>query len=75
MASKLIDDCCQENGVAVEALRGGSRLHPVAKVRRELVDRLTTELGIALAETARLVGVSTSGVAKILVKVGDRKSN
>jgi putative transposase len=75
MASKLIDDCCQENGILVETLRGGSRLRLVSKVRRELVNRLTTELGLSLAETARLLGVSTSGVAKILVRIGNDKSN
>lgn len=73
MASKLIDDCCQENSVSVEALRGGSRLRPVSKVRRELANRLTTELGLSLAETARLLGVSTSGVAKILVRMGTQR--
>lgn len=71
MASELIEGCCQDSGVSIEALRGGSRLRHISKVRRELAYRLTSELGLTLAETARLLGVSTSGVAKILVRRGE----
>ena len=74
-ASELIEDCCQESGVSIEALGGGSRLRPVTRVRRELAYRLTSELGLSLAETARLLGISTSGVAKILDRMRDGKSN
>ena len=74
-ASKLIESCCQESGVSIEALHGGSRLRQVSNVRHELANRLTTELGLSLAETARLLGVSTSAVAKILVRRGNSKYN
>ena len=72
---RLVENSCQENDVSIEALRGGSRLHLVSRVRRELASRLTTELGLSLAETARFLGVSTSGVAKILERRGNDKSN
>ncbi|MFZ1986081.1 MAG: transposase [Desulfatitalea sp.] len=67
-ASELIAHCCQENGISIQALSGGSRLRCVSKVRRELTCRLTGELGLSFAEVARLLGVSTSAVAKILVR-------
>jgi putative transposase len=74
MASELIKSCCQEGSVSIEGLTGGSRLRQVSKVRVELAYRLTSELGLSLAETARLLGVSTSGVAKILSRSGGAKS-
>jgi DNA-directed RNA polymerase specialized sigma24 family protein len=37
-------------------------------VKRELACRLTAELGLSFAETARLLGVSTSAVAKIMLR-------
>jgi len=67
-ASDLIAHCCRENGVSIPALSGGSRLRCVSKVRCELACRLTNELGLSFAEVARLLGVSTSAVAKILVR-------
>ena len=75
MASELIKSCCQEGSVSIEGLTGGSRLRQVSKVRVELAYRLTSELGLSLAETARLLGVSTSGVAKILSRRSGAKSN
>jgi putative transposase len=75
MASELIEGCCQKSGVFIEALSGGSRLRQVSKVRSELAQRLTTELGLSLAETAQLLGVSTSAVAKILSRRTESKSN
>ena len=70
-ASDMVALCCHENGVSIQALSGGGRLRQVSKVRRELASRLTEELGLSFAEVARLLGVSTSAVAKIL----ERKRN
>jgi putative transposase len=75
MASELIESCCKEGGVSRQALSGGSRLGPVSRVRRELASRLIAELGLSQAETARLLGVSTSGVAKILGRLNTNKSS
>ena len=66
MASQLVERCCEKNGISVLALNGGSRLRNVSKVRRELAHELTGELGLSFAETAILLGLSTSGVASIL---------
>ncbi len=70
MAWRIIESCCQENGVSIKALRGGSRMRQISKVRCELASRLTIELVLSMAEAARLFGVSTSGVAKILDRRG-----
>lgn len=65
---ELIERCCKGNDVSIEALRGGSRMRQVSKVRKELSLRLIEELGLSFAETARLLGVSTSGIAKIFAR-------
>jgi putative transposase len=68
MALALLTKCCRKNNVSIEALRGGSRLRKVSRIRRELVYRLTDDLGLSLAETAKLLGVSTSAVAKAMTR-------
>jgi putative transposase len=75
MAYELIAGCCQKSGVSIQSLSGGSRLRQLSKVRGELSNRLAKELGLSLAETARLLGVSTSAVAKILIRRAESKSN
>jgi putative transposase len=66
-ALELMEHCCQENEIALQALSGGSRVRQVSKVRHELSRRLTEELGLSFAEVARLLGVSTSAVAKVVM--------
>jgi putative transposase len=62
----LIHQVCARKQVARDALRFGSRRDQVSKVRSELAERLVKDLGLSLAETARRLGVSTSGIAKTL---------
>ena len=40
-------------------------LPPLPKLRRVIVLKLVNEYGLSLAETARRLGISTSGVAQI----------
>jgi putative transposase len=63
-AFELIERSCQEIGISGQTLSGGSRLREVSKLRHELTLRLTEELGLSFAEIARLLGVSTSAIAK-----------
>jgi hypothetical protein len=65
-AGKIIEACCAEHKIGVEALRNGSRRQTVSAVRRQLAVKLVNELGLSLAETGRQLGISTSGVAQIL---------
>lgn len=67
-AAELIANYCEESGISIQALRGGSRQRDISRVRREMACSLIEELGLSFAETARLLGVSTSAVAKIILR-------
>jgi putative transposase len=46
----------------------GSRRHRVAAVRSTLAVHLVMQLGLSLADVARQLGVSTSGIAKAVAR-------
>ena len=57
---------CKNEKVAVAVLQSGSRRPPLPELRRAIAMKLINEYGVSLAETARRLGISTSGVAQIL---------
>jgi len=57
---------CKKEKVAVTMLQSGSRRSPLPRLRRVIALKLINEYGLSLAETARRLGISTSGVAQIL---------
>jgi REP element-mobilizing transposase RayT len=57
---------CQKHKVTVQELRSGSRRGRTAQARAELIQRLVKHHGLPLAEIARQVGISTSGVSRVL---------
>ena len=61
-----IDIQCKNEKVPVAMLQSGIRRPPLAKLRRAIALKLVNEYGLSLAETARQLGISTSGVAQIL---------
>jgi REP-associated tyrosine transposase len=61
-----IERQCKAEKVTATMIRSGSRRSPVPKLRRTIALKLINEYGVSLAETARQVGISTSGVAQIL---------
>ena len=63
---EYMDKLCKNAGISVKALRSGSRRKEVSSLRAEIAMGLVKEHGVALAEVARRVGVSTSAVSKIL---------
>jgi REP element-mobilizing transposase RayT len=67
-AQALIRRRCRRAQVGVEELRLGSRRRRVAGVRAALAVHLVTRLGLSLAEAARQLGISTSGVAKAVAR-------
>jgi putative transposase len=69
---EIIEHRCLEKGMDVEEVRMGSRRGQIPEVRAEIVEELVKKLGVPLAEIARAVGISTSGVSKIL---GRRQNN
>jgi hypothetical protein len=69
------DPACRRKGkisvaphekVPVAMLQSGSRRPPLPKLRRAIALKPVNEYGLSLAETARRLGISTSGVAQIL---------
>jgi putative transposase len=66
-AKQWIEAGCEENGISVAELWFGSHRGPVAHLRKRIVWRLVTELGLPQAEAARMLGVTTAAIAKTLV--------
>ena len=54
----------KENNISEQELKGGSRRRKVCALRIQIAKRGLDELGLSLAEIARNVGVSTSGIAR-----------
>lgn len=65
-AREAIRRVCQREQLSVEELRLGSRRRRVAQVRARLALELVTQLGLPLAEAARHLGVSTSGISRAI---------
>ena len=59
----MIEKMCRENQTSIEALRSGSRISGVSRLRSELAETLVAGFGLSLAETARQLGVTTSAIA------------
>jgi hypothetical protein len=62
---ELIRRTCVSAGIDLGELQLGGRRRTVAKVRAQLARQLVGEYGVTLAEAARRLGVSTSGIAKV----------
>jgi REP element-mobilizing transposase RayT len=65
-AERAVVAGCKKHSVSLTELRAGSRRGSVPWVRAEIARRLVEDYGLALAEVARQVGISTSGVSKLL---------
>jgi len=63
---EFIAKICTGEKVSIEELKGGSRRKDVSRVRARIAIGLVQEHGVALAEVARRVGVSTSAISKII---------
>ena len=62
----MIGEECEKGKIELKELRMGSRRGEIPRVRSEIAQRLVREIGIPLAEVARLLGVSTSAISKIM---------
>lgn len=69
-ADELIREACRSAGIGIEALRSGSRIGVLPKLRRDLAPHLIHQLGLTRAEAARRLGISTSGISQILRRTG-----
>ena len=62
----VLKEECQKGKIELGELRMGSRRGEIPQVRSEIARQLVKTLGMSLAEVARLSGVSTSAISKIL---------
>ena len=65
-ARQYIEDACACAGISVEELRGGSRRKPVADLRGHVARQLIAQIGLPMAEVARQLGLTTSGVFRAI---------
>jgi putative transposase len=66
LARIAIAEECRKGGVSLEEMRHGSRRHPLPRLRRKLAVRAIEEWALTMADAARELGVSTSGIAKMV---------
>lgn len=62
----LLKEECQKGKIELEEVQMGSRRGEIPRVRLEIAKRLVKELGMSLAGVARLLGISTSAISKIM---------
>ena len=62
----VVEKHCRKENVTMSMLQSGSRRPPMPKLRKAIALKLVNGYGVSLAETARRLGISTSGVAQIL---------
>jgi len=67
--TKIIEEECKKGRISGIELRGGSRRRKASAVRGRKAKRGVDELGISMAEIARQVGVTTSSIAKAVVRL------
>ncbi len=63
---ELILAACQKSGISVGALLSGGRCAHIAELRVKLVHALIQHPGMTLSRIGDLIGISKSGVSKIL---------
>ncbi|NTV01782.1 MAG: hypothetical protein HGB04_03220 [Chlorobiaceae bacterium] len=66
VAERALIEMCELQSVSVDLLKSGARRREMSLIRRVLATRMVVELGLTLAETARILGISISGVAEII---------
>lgn len=65
---RVIVEGCKKSGASLTELRSGSRRGKLPMIRAALVPKLVEDYGVSAAEVAQQVGISTSGVSKILTR-------
>jgi hypothetical protein len=71
---QIIQARCRKEEVSPKALKAGSRSGNLPKLRSKLVMQLVSELGLSYAEIGRNLGITTSGVCRILMKARSQPS-
>jgi hypothetical protein len=68
-AERALSAECKRASVNEKALRNGGRRRNMSLLRRNLAQKFVGELGLSLAESGRLLGVTTSAVAHSLTQI------
>lgn len=63
---EFISKICKNEKVPIEELKGGSRRREASRARARIAIGLVKTHGVALAEVARRLGVTTSAISKIV---------
>jgi putative transposase len=63
---RIVSSLCRDEGITREQLCGGSRAGKLPRLRSELAFILSKELGISHAAIGRTLGITTSGVSRIM---------
>jgi len=69
--SRIIDEECRVSQISMQELKSGSKRRKVCALRVQIARRGLEELGLSMAEIARSVGVSTSGIARAVKRVDE----
>jgi REP element-mobilizing transposase RayT len=64
----LIGQLCRKENVSMTELRSRSRRETISRFRGKLACKLIEEHGITMAEVARQIGMTTSGISKMLTR-------
>ncbi|NTU44887.1 MAG: hypothetical protein HGA99_05100 [Chlorobiaceae bacterium] len=65
-AEERLQRACEESGIKVQALQGGSRMRECAELRKKLALEYVRELGMSYAGAACLLGISAAAVNMIV---------
>ncbi|ABL65512.1 transposase [Chlorobium phaeobacteroides] len=69
-AGERLVSACEEAGISVLALQGGSRKRECTELRKRLALEYVLELGMTYAGSARLLGISAVAVNQIVKRCG-----
>ena len=69
-AGERLVSACEEAGISVHALQGGSRKRECTELRKRLALEYVLELGMTYAGSARLLGISAVAVNQIVKRCG-----
>ena len=64
-AMEALAERCEVAGITSQALQSGSKRRECTEVRKELSRHFVLELGLSYADTARVLGISSSAVNQI----------
>lgn len=72
LAKSEVERACLENGISVLQLQSGDRTRKISFLRKKLIEALVVTHGLSLAESAKLLGISTPAVFRLLKEKGLR---